>query len=89
MRINQLIALYARMRFALMAAVPVAMWGIGYWMTGEMALALFAGLTMLPLVCYTLPSAGEVRRTLRTRQTTDHIWYMIESRDDGEIRICR
>lgn len=90
MKTNEVIALYARMRFALMVSVPLAMCGLAFWMTGEIALALLTGLTMLPLVCYVLPPTGEIRRALKTRkETSNTVWYMIESRDDGEIRICR
>jgi hypothetical protein len=36
-----------------------------------------------------LPSEAEVKRILKTREATGHIWYLIESQDTGEVRMCK
>ena len=86
MKINELITLYGRMRIALIIAVPVAMWGFMLWLSGGEMLAswLLSVWVIFPLIDL-LPSAAEVKRILKTRQTSNHIWYMVESRD-GSVR---
>lgn len=90
MKLEELIKLYKGMRTALIITVPLATWGFMYWLsTGDMLVACLFGIgTIIPTIDI-IPSAAEVRRRLRTRQTSDHIWYLIESRDTGEIRMCK
>lgn len=90
MRIGELINLYKRMRAALLVSVPLALWWLVYLFTGGEMLAswLLSVWVIFPLIDL-LPSAAEVQRILKTRQTSNHIWYLIESQDTGEVRVCK
>ncbi len=90
MKIGDLIGLYKIMRTALLFTVPVAIWGVAYWLTGgEMLVSFLFGIwTVVPISEY-LPSDMEVRRRLKTREATGHIWYLIESQETGETRLCK
>lgn len=86
MRINELITLYGRMRFALIIAVPVAMWGFVLWLSGgQMLPACLFGIAVMFPVIDILPEPKEVRRILKTRESNSHIWYMVEDYD-GTVR---
>lgn len=88
MKLEHLIRMYGWMRLGLLVSVPMAMWGLVYWMSGgEMLAAWLFGLAMLPPLIDTLPSVTEVRRTLKTRKTSDHIWYMVEYQDGTIARM--
>jgi len=86
MKIGELINLYKRMRAALLVSVPLALWWVMYLFTsGEMLASwLLSVWVIFPLIDL-LPSAAEVKRILKTRQTSNHVWYMVESRD-GSVR---
>ena len=86
MRIGELINLYKRMRAALLVSVPLALWWLVYLFTGGEMLAswLLSVWVIFPLIDL-LPSATEVKRILKTRETTGHVWYMVESHD-GTVR---
>ena len=90
MKINELITLYGRMRIALIIAVPVAMWGFMLWLSGgEMLPACLFGIGVMFPLFDILPQPKEIRRILKTRQTSDHIWYLIEDRETGNRRLCK
>ena len=86
MRIGDLINLYKRMRAALLVSVPLALWWVMYLFTsGEMLASwLLSVWVIFPLIDL-LPSATEVRRILKTRESNSHIWYYVEQMD-GTVR---
>lgn len=86
MRIGELINLYKRMRAALLVSVPLALWWLVYLFTGGEMLAswLLSVWVIFPLIDL-LPSAAEVQRILKTRESTGHIWYYVEQMD-GTVR---
>ena len=90
MRIGELINLYKRMRAALRVSVPLALWWVMYLVTGGETFIswLLSVWIIFPLIDL-LPSGGEVKRILKTREATGHIWYLIESQDTGEVRVCK
>ena len=90
MRIGELINLYKRMRAALLVSVPLALWWLVYLFTGGEMLAscLLSVWVIFPLIDL-LPSAAEVKRILKTREATGHIWYLIEDRETGNRRLCK
>lgn len=88
MRINELITLYGRMRMGLIVTVPIATWGFMLWLSGgEMLPACLFGIAMMFPLFDVLPSPSEVRRTLKTRETTGHIWYMVEYQDGRIVKM--
>lgn len=90
MKINELITLYGRVRTALIISIPLSVWGFMLWLSGgEMLPACLFGIGVIFPIIDILPSTAEVKRTLKTRQTSDHIWYLIESQDTGEVRMCK
>lgn len=86
MKLNELIDMYKVMRTALLFTVPVAIWGVSYWLTGgEMLVSFLFGIWTVVPISEHLPSDAEVRRRLKTRESTGHIWYMVEDYD-GSVR---
>lgn len=82
MKVEHLIRMYKNMRIALLISVPVAVWGFMLWLSqGEMLASFLFGIGALLPIIDILPSPTEVRRTLKTRETTGHIWYMVEYQD--------
>lgn len=86
MRIGELINLYKRMRAALLVSVPLALWWLVYLFTGGEMLAswLLSVWVIFPLIDL-MPSAAEVKRILKTRESNSHIWYYVEQMD-GTVR---
>ena len=86
MRIGDLINLYKRMRAALLVSVPLALWWIMYLFTGGETFIswLLSVWIIFPLIDL-LPSAAEVKRILKTRESNSHIWYYVEQMD-GTVR---
>ncbi len=78
MTVNKLLNMYKWMRFALFVTVPVAMWGLVYWMSKDTWISLlFAFGMMLPLFDI-LPSMHEVRhRMIQERRQMDTIWFKL------------
>lgn len=88
MRLNDLIKLYARMRMALLIVGPFALYGLEYMITGGDMLVSWIGSVWLvfPLFDW-MPSPTEVQRILKTRETTGHIWYMVEYQDGTRAKM--
>lgn len=76
MTTNDLLKMYKWMRFTLFLTVPTAMWGLVYWMCGEMGPSLLFGIAvMLPLLDI-LPGEKEIRhRLIAERKQMDTVWF--------------
>ena len=76
MTTNDLLKMYKWMRFTLFLTVPMAMWGLVYWMCGEIGPSLLFGIAvMLPLLDI-LPGEKEIRhRLIAERKQMDTVWF--------------
>jgi hypothetical protein len=82
--------MYKLMRITLTMAVPVAVGALFYLASGMGVLSLMLGVIACIAVLEEVPEPKDVRRILRNNMpASGNIWYMIESRDTGEIRVYK
>ena len=87
-----LIRLFKTMKAVLLISVPVASTFVFYvFLEGMLGISLFAGFLAFWVVVYEFPSPKEIRRTLKQtdKMLSDDriVWYVIESREDGNVRV--